>query len=91
MKKFECGDSIVLKSDENREILAIHGSAEIVLREGAIGTVVDVYQNPIRGTIEDLKIEFSIFNGISIRIRISPEYVQHASSDQIDTHNYYNH
>lgn len=91
MKTIECGDSIVLNSDENREILAIHGSAEIVLREGAIGKVIEVYKSPMSGIIDCLKIEFNIFHGISIRIFVRPEYVQHASSEQVDIQNYNNH
>lgn len=90
MKKIKCGDIVVLKSGRTLEIEAIHGYATIVFRQGAIGKVINIFENWITGTIFDMEIEFSLFYGSAIRIRVKSDNVKHASRQQVERYRNYN-
>jgi len=90
MKKIECGDIVVLKSEKNRDIEAIHGRTNIVFRKGAIGKVIREEKSIISDKIDYFIIEFNLLCGVAIQIRVAPDYIKKASSQQIDYYKTYN-
>jgi len=91
MKKIASGDIVVIKEGRNIEIPEIGscGSPTIMFRKGAIGKVIGWTYNSSDNS-DYITVEFNLFYGISIRINISPNDVENASSEQVARYDSYN-